>query len=325
MHNWEIDVAVLVIFFKRDKQLSKTFEAIKQARPRKLLLWQDGPRNDDDMQGILECRKIVENIDWDCEVYRFYNEKNYGCDPSTYYSHKWAFSIVDKCIVLEDDFVANKSFFLFCKELLDKYEFDDRINHICGMNMLGEYKDYPYDYLFGFTGTNAWASWKRVIDGWDISYSFLHDERCIKNLRLLYGKTFDRWYSTAKKREKTGVPYWESILCFDSILNSRLAIIASKNMVENIGMTEDSTHSNTQLKFLTKTEKRLFNLPVYDLEFPLKHPKYVVADLEYSRQLDLFFGNGHPLVQLARKAYHLYKYMIYGELGNKIYRKLIKE
>ena len=325
MNSWEIDVAVLVIFFKRDKQFFKTFEAIKMARPRKLLLWQDGPRNDDDMRGILACRKIVENIDWDCEVYRFYNEKNFGCDPSTYYIHKWAFSIVDKCIVLEDDFVANRSFFLFCKELLVKYEFDDRINHICGMNLLGEYKDYPYDYFFGFTGTNAWASWKRVIDGWEESYSFLNDERYMYQLRQLYGKRFIGWHKVAKQRKGTGVPYWESILLFDSLLNSRLAIVSTKNMVQNIGMTVDSTHSNTNEKLLTKTEARLFHLDTYELEFPLKHPPYVVPEMEYYKQLDLFFGNGHPLVKLARKVYHLCKYIIYGELGNKINRKLRKE
>lgn len=322
MESWEIDVAVLLIFFKRDEQLAKTFEAVRKAKPRQLLLWQDGPRNEDDMPGILACREIVGDIDWDCEVHQLYNEKNYGCDPSTFYSHKWAFSIVDKCIVLEDDFVANESFFLFCKELLDKYEFDERINHICGMNILGEYKNYPYDYLFGFTGSNAWASWKRVVDGWDESYSFLHDERYIENLRRLYGKKFDRWLFTAKQRESTGVPYWESILCFDSILNSRLAIIASKNMVENIGMTTDSTHSNTQLKYLTKTERRLFNLPVYELEFPLKHPRYIVADLEYYRQLDLFFGNGHPLISFGRKVYHCVKYLRYGEFWKKFLSKL---
>lgn len=322
MKNWEIDVAVLIIFFKRDEQLRKTFDAVKKAKPKKLFLWQDGPRNDTDLDGIEKCRRIVEDIDWDCEVHKMYNEKNYGCDPSTFFSHKWAFSMVDKCIVLEDDFVANQSFFRFCKELLDKYENDTRINHICGMNMLGNYTSSQYDYLFNFTGSNAWASWRRVIDGWDESYSFLHDKEYISKLRKLYGKKFDRWLKVANQRETTGVPYWESILCFDSILNSRLAIIATRNMVENIGMTSDSTHSNTQLKYLTKTEKRLFNLPTYELEFPLKHPPYVVPDLQYAEELDRFFGIGHPLISLGRKAYHCVMYLIYGELFKKIAIKL---
>lgn len=321
MKKWEIDVSVLVIFFRRADALQKTFAAVKAARPRRLFLWQDGPRNESDLPGILECRKIVEDIDWDCEVYKMYNEKNFGCDPSTYYSHKWAFSMTDKCIVLEDDFVANKSFFLFCKELLDRYENDERINHICGMNVLGEYRDYPYDYFFGYTGTNAWASWKRVVDGWDESYQFLHCERELNNLRRIYGKKFDRWLKVARQRETTGVPYWESILCFDSIMNSRLAVIASKNMVENVGMTQ-STHSETQLKFLTKTEKRLFTLPTYEYDFPLRHPPYVIPEAEYFRQLDRFFAIGHPLIRLYRNIYHFFKYIRYGIIFKKIWKKL---
>ena len=277
---WKIDVAVLLIFFKRDEQFQKTF-------------------------GIMRCREIAEGVDWDCVVHKCYNEKNYGCDPSTFYSHKWAFSIVDKCIILEDDFVANESYFKFCKELLDKYENDERINHICGMNMLGEYKNYPYDYFFGFTGSNAWASWKRVVDGWSEEYAYLRDEHSLRNLRKIHG-----------------IPYWESILCFDSLMNSRLSIIATKNMVENIGMTSDSTHSDTKVEYLTKTEKRLFDLPTYELNFPIQHPPHVVADMEYFDQLDLFFANGHPFIAFGRKVYHIFKYALHGDLIKKIRKKL---
>ena len=42
--------------------------------------------------------------------------------PETMEAQKWAFSIVDKCIVLEDDDVPSQSFFPFCKEMLDRYE-----------------------------------------------------------------------------------------------------------------------------------------------------------------------------------------------------------
>ena len=132
MEKWKNDVAVLCIFFARPEQFRKSFEQVRKARPRVLLLWQDGPREGrlDDVENIMKCREIAENIDWECEVHRNYHDKNMGCDPSTFYSHKWAFSIVDKCIVLEDDLVASESFFPFCKELLDKYENDERIDRI---------------------------------------------------------------------------------------------------------------------------------------------------------------------------------------------------
>ena len=124
MKPWGIDVAVLLTFFVRDDTFEKVFESVRKARPRVLLLWQDGPRENrpDDIEGIEKCLKIAENVDWECEVHKNYHDKNMGCDPSTHFSHKWAFSIVDKCIILEDDIVPSQSFFPFCKELLDKYE-----------------------------------------------------------------------------------------------------------------------------------------------------------------------------------------------------------
>ena len=125
----KIDVAVLMLFFNRPDHFQQVFDEVRKARPSKLFLYQDGPRGERDMPGIEACRQIAsdENIDWECEVHRAYQEKNQGCDPSEYLSQKWAFSIVDKCIVLEDDDVPSQSFFPFCKEMLDRYEHDDRI------------------------------------------------------------------------------------------------------------------------------------------------------------------------------------------------------
>ena len=59
----------------------------------------------------MACREVVADIDWECDVRQMYQERNFGCDPSEYISQKWAFSLADKCIVLEDDDVPSQSFF----------------------------------------------------------------------------------------------------------------------------------------------------------------------------------------------------------------------
>ena len=172
-----VDVSVLILFFNRPEPLSQVFAQVKEARPSRLFLYQDGPRNDKDMPGILACRELVAAIDWECEVHQLFQEKNYGCDPSNYLAQKWAFSMTDKCIVFEDDSVPSVSFFQFCKELLDKYEYDDRIGMIAGMNHEEITRGVPSDYFFTTTFSIwGWASWKRVIDQWDEHYSFLDDE-----------------------------------------------------------------------------------------------------------------------------------------------------
>lgn len=131
---FSVDVPVLILFFNRPKQLQAVFEQVRKARPSRLFLYQDGPRNEKDMPGILACREVVSHIDWDCQVEHLYQERNYGCDPSEYISQKWAFSKVDKCVVLEDDDVPCVSFFAFCKEMLDRYESDTRITMVAGFN-----------------------------------------------------------------------------------------------------------------------------------------------------------------------------------------------
>ena len=55
---------------------------------------------------------MVEDIDWECEVYKMYQEKRIMVViRQNIYLKKWMFSIVDKGIILEDDDVPSQSFF----------------------------------------------------------------------------------------------------------------------------------------------------------------------------------------------------------------------
>ena len=292
MEKWSIDVAVLCIFFARPEQFRQSFETVKKARPRVLLLWQDGPREgrDDDIENIRKCREIAEDIDWECEVHRNYHEKNMGCDPSTFYSHKWAFSIVDKCIILEDDLVPSQSFFPFCKELLDRYENDERIDRICGTNLLTNY-DIPNDYFFqGFGNSWGWASWRRVAEKWEEDFAFMDDPyavQCMRNLQpkgCLQGHI--RWEQACLQHKAEGIPYWEHIIGAQTLLSGRLVIYPRCNMVLNLGLDANSTHAPTDINALPKRVQTFFQNPALDLEFPLKHPRYIINDTAFKRLCD---------------------------------------
>lgn len=299
-----IDVPVLLIFFCRQEQFSKVFEQVKIARPSKLFLYQDGPREGtDDMDGIEKCRRIAEDIDWDCDVQKFYQEKNVGCDPSGFIAHKWAFGIVDRCMVLEDDVVPSQSFFPFCKELLEKYKDDERINMICGMNHIGISEDCPHDYLFSSIGSIwGWASWRRVIDTWEENYDFLEDKytlNLLKNAKPLLG--YDTLMERFTRHKKTGKAYFESINRASLRLNSRFNIVPKKNLISNIGISENSTHSANSLDKHPKGLRRVFFMKTHNVEFPLSHPKYVIEDVAYGRIILRILGVNHPLVRRYRR------------------------
>ena len=313
MKEWKVDVPVLLIFFTRSDTFEKVFEAVREARPSTLLLWQDGPRENrpDDIENINKCRKIAENIDWDCTVYRMYNENNIGCDPSIFYAYNWAFTYVDRCIFLEDDQVPCQSYFQFCKELLDRYENDTRISHICGYNYTEIAPNCDADYLFATSGSGAWATWKRVADMWDGEYKFLDDKLATENVKIQYGALADISLSCAERHRKTGKEFWESIIGCNCLYNNMLSIIPKKNLVSNLGLTQDSVHSNTSKKYLPKVTGNLFEMNTYDIEFPIKHPDYVIENKVYRKKVNIITGTGHPLrVKWRRLVYILKKFFI---------------
>lgn len=310
MKNWELDVAVLCIFFARPEQFQKSFERVKEIRPRVLLFWQDGPRlnHEDDVENVKKCREIAENIDWNCEVHRNYHENNMGCDPSTHYAHKWAFSIVDKCIILEDDIVPSKSFFVYCKELLDRYENDTRIDRICGQTLYGGVPDKRYSYFFGRSGSSwGWATWKRVADSWESDYAFLNDPYYLKLAEKRFGhKRFKTSLSVAHQRCKEGIPYWEHIVGFRTTMNSGLVIYPTVNMIENVGTSANATHAPDNIAELPKEIQTMFLTKAEDIEFPLKHPPYVIEDYHYFENM---MRHIHPnmLRKIRRKIEHIYR------------------
>ena len=314
-----VDVAVLILFFNRPEPLRQVFEQVRQARPSRLFLYQDGPRGERDMAGIAACREVVSKVDWDCQVETLYQEKNYGCDPSEYISQRWAFSRVDRCIVLEDDDVPSVSFFRFCKELLDRYADDTRISMISGFNHEEFTRDIPdADYFFASTHTIwGWASWRRVIDQWDEHYTFLDDDTSV---RLLDQLVRERGYRsdfllTCRRHRELGKAYYESISEAAMRFASGLAIVPTCNMINNLGAQADSTHFAGSIHTMPRGYRRIFTMGRHDVEFPLRHPRHVIEHVAFKRRVYRIMGWGHPWLKVARSLEELVLNLRYGNFA----------
>lgn len=316
-----VDVAVLFLFFTRTSITKRTFEQIRKARPTRLYLFQDGPRTNrsDDVENIARCREAVESmIDWQCEVHKYYQNKNLGCDPSEYVSQKWMFETEDKGIIIEDDDVMAVSFFPFCKELLDKYENDQRVNIICGMNHLGIYKDCPYDYFFTRNGGAiwGWATWKRVIDKWDSNYYFLKDPYAMQNLSSEFGeRTVKNFISTCKNHIASGREHYESILGSYCMLNFGVNIVPKYNMTCNIGIGKDTTHSVSDISKLPRAVRKMLYMNIYEYKFPLKHPCRIQVDNKYWEMALEIINGGWPVRIFKTRKLEAIIYRLFPFLG----------
>lgn len=259
---------------------------------------------------------IVSHIDWECEVHRLYQEKNYGSDESGYIADTWAFSQTDKCIVLEDDVVPDLSFFHFCKEMLDRYENDERIMLISAQNLEDVTKGVESDYFFSYTTfTWGWASWARVVNQWDAEYSWLKNPELESrvNTHILRNHLPKTWPALFRRHAKSPKPHFETILMATQFLHEGLTIVPTRNAAANVGVGMGSAHYDDSLQLMARGERRIFTMPSYELDVAhLRHPEGIVNYEPYRVNAYRIRAWGHPWVRTFRVMEAAFYQILYG-------------
>lgn len=332
MQKCKIDIPVAIVFFNRADTLQEVFNAVKKARPSKLFLIQDGARENKtgEQEKVKACRKVVEEIDWECEVIRDYSDVNLGCGKRMASGLTNAFKQVDRLIILEDDCVPNQSMFSFCAEMLERYKDDDRINMISGMNHLGTADFNGDSYCFCKTGAIwGWATWKRVWDLYEFEMPFFKDKYIMNNFK---NSRFSKYYinnslDVGKARQASldngeRLTAWTYQFGMLRHLYSQMVIVPNKNLVSNIGLTDETTHSVSSLKMVPKGLQTVFFKDTREMDFPLVHPKYIMENPVYDKQLWHIMGDSKQ-VEFARKIESIARQILFGGKGQ--FKSLLKK
>ena len=172
------NIPVVLFTFKRFDTLERIIPVLKAASIRKLYIFSDGPRNDEEKTQVLETRsKILQMIDWDCEVIKKFNEVNKGVFNQIGMGALDVFKNEEKAIFIEDDNLPEVSFFRYCEQMLEKYENDEKVLWVCGTNYESESKYLDCDYVFTkHMLPCGWASWKNKFEKYYLtSFDLLND------------------------------------------------------------------------------------------------------------------------------------------------------
>jgi hypothetical protein len=241
----------------------------------------DGPRANvkTDVLKCREARKIVDNVDWDCEVKTLFREQNLNCGVAPSSAFTWFFEHEEEGIILEDDCLPSQSFFWYCQELLEYYRHDSRVMHIGGNNFLnGWQNDKDYSYYFSKSGHIwGWATWRRAWKHFDYDiglYPALKQKGYFSNFFLNWSeklyrlRKFDKTVNTKPK-----VDWWDYQWDFARYIHSGLAIVPKVNLVKNLGFGDIATHTKNG-------NSHSAQLDAEEIELPLRHPPFMLRDLE---------------------------------------------
>lgn len=279
-----LNTAVLFLVFNRFELTAKVFKTIQKARPPRLYIASDGFRENvvGEKENVDNIRKfLIENINWDCEVFTLFREKNLGCKNAVSGAITWFFKNEEMGIILEDDCIPSKSFFWYCEELLDRYKDSKDVYFISGCGepqlaneMNSDYSFTQYCFVWG------WASWRRVWDKYDVD--ILDWEKNKKNLisNISDSTNTQRYWKRAFQQVyDSKMDTWDYQLSYLILKNSGKCIIPRINLVSNIGFGENATHTMNK-------DDNFANRMTSNFKFPIKHPDKKIIDIDIDKYFD---------------------------------------
>lgn len=273
-----LNTAVLFLVFNRPDVTVQVFDAIRQAKPLLFFVAADGPRADrfGEAERCAEVRRIATAVDWPCEVKTLFRDENMGCRRAVSSAIDWFFEQVEEGIILEEDCVPDPCYFRFAQELLNHYRDDKRVMAIAASHFHGSAHQPLYSYFFSrYNHCWGWASWRRAWQLYDRDMSLWPELRETDWLlsigngnRLFRGywtEIFDRAYAGK-------IDSWAYRWTFSCWAQNGLTILPARNLVKNIGFSEDATHTKDNNSLESK-------LILESLDSPLVHPPCMVRDV----------------------------------------------
>lgn len=290
----QFEIPVVLFLFKRKDTVLRILEVLEKVAPSKIYLLSDEGRNKEEKSIVHDVRQTVEkNITWKCEIVRNYAEENRGVYANIGQGAAWVLNREKWAIFLEDDNLPEITFFEYCKEMLERYEFTDNIIWICGTNYLGRYSNGQND-SYMFTSHQlpcGWASWSsKFLKYYDGELVHATDEIYLKRFQSSYNshalyKQQLRSMQSELTRKKNGCRFvsWDSQMNYSVRSQGLLGISPCNNLIRNIGADENSIHGGSSLEMIMTN--RFCENPTFPMEFPLRHPKRVKIDPVFEKRI----------------------------------------
>lgn len=301
-----ITVPVLLIAFNRPDTTKTVFDKIRAARPVKLYIALDGPRENKEGEDELcnAVKEIVRHVDWPCDVAYKINEKNKGAEVTVSSAISWIFEKEEYAIILEDDIVASLSFFRFAQEMLIRYKDDERIGTVTGNNFTPIKLKNNDDYFFAKYGHSwGWGTWKRAWKVFDLDVVVPDEHLKTSFLKKITNSKAERNYYRKKFKiiQKRGPGYstWDNAGLYYFRINNRLSVIPRVNLTSNIGIYGFHAKGVTEHHFRS-----------FDENFVVKnHPKKIECNIEYDvHHFKTFINRKKPLhKRVTKKLLNLFK------------------
>ncbi len=264
-------IPVLLLLFNRPAHTKGVLDRLRQLRPANVYIHCDAARDNflEEEEKVEMVRKTVaKHIDWPCETHFLYRTHNMGLREGVYGALNWFFNQVDYGIIIEDDCLADLSFFYFCEALLVKYADNEQMMHIGGSNLSEAHTaTLTESYVFTrFSFVWGWASWSRAWKKMALDLQGLDEfeqQGFISTLvpdKQAQHYMMQKFKDTQQRKNNSWAYAW-----FYSILkNNGLCIVPKINLVQNTGIGDESATHTTAKNTSAQRAAQSLSFPIVD-------------------------------------------------------------
>jgi hypothetical protein len=281
---------VTLLIYNRPELTRLALDSIRAHRPGQLIVVADAPRsgNARDAQRCDETRRVIAEVDWPCELTTDYAAVHMGCAARVASGITQVLSRFPATIVIEDDCVADSSFFRYADELLERYAGDERLFAISGDNFEVASSAESASYFFSrYAHIWGWATWSRAWRHYDPSmaeWEGLRDSGWLERL-------FDRdpsaaryWRDVFDRTARGEIDSWAYRWLLACWRHDGLTAIPARNVVSNTGFSGGP----------------FARQPVTPMQFPMRHPTRVERSIEADRATQKWVFEHPRLLRLRR-------------------------
>lgn len=314
-----LQTAVLFLVFNRPDTTAQVFEAIRSARPPRLYVAADGPREgrEGEAERVAKVRQIATAVDWPCEINTLFRDNNLGCKHAVSSAITWFFQHEEQGIILEDDCLPHPDFFHFCEENLNHYKDNSRIMAITGVNFQnGQVRGKASYYFSKYNHVWGWATWRRAWSTYDREMTFWPTWKQSESWSNLHAKKVERryWTKLFDQTFNNKIDTWDYQWTASVWFHGGLTITPNVNLISNIGFGPDSTHTKS-------SDSHLANIKTNKLE-NISHTETISYDTAADNYVfdNAFEGKyltfPRNLVRLAKKIIRKLKLLMTDYLSN---------
>jgi len=294
------NIPIVLLTYRRYDKIMKILDVIETLDPIRVYIVSDHGATEEAREDVVKLRKNVEKrlSEMNCEVLKNYADTNRGVYANIALGAKWVFAREKRAIFLEDDNLPDATFFPYCKEMLERYEKNDKVLAVCGTNYFeqtspSDGSDYYFSARFLPCG---WASWSnKFLKHYNDTFKGLDEKKTRSYVKsrypnkLLFGYDMQLFRNEKDRVDNHTRPIsWDYQMQFSILKDGMYVIIPKNNLIKNIGVDDVSTHSPSSGK-REEIVYRFCRMELFPLKFPLKHPKKVEVDPVFEKDLFDFF------------------------------------